>query len=72
MERAWIIASGLCLIAAALFLWRADLDAAFVAATLGVVAWFLNLRARLRKTIIAADDQTPDAESNDIEDQDED
>ena len=72
MERAWIIVSGVCLIVAAAFLWRANLDVAFVAATLGVVAWFLNLRDRLRKTMIAAGDHAPDAESNGSGDEDED
>ncbi|MGB7925780.1 MAG: hypothetical protein WCF57_21255 [Pyrinomonadaceae bacterium] len=72
MERLWVVASGLCLVAAAVFLWRAQMDAAFVAATLGVVAWFLGLRDRLRKTVITAGDPPPAAESNDIGDQDED
>ena len=34
MERAWSILAVLCLIAAALLLWRAHLDAAFVVAAL--------------------------------------
>lgn len=73
MERAWIIVSGLCLIVAAVFLWRAHLDGAFVAASLGVVAWFLSLRVRLRRSIITAGDQPPDAEScSDTGDQNED
>jgi hypothetical protein len=63
MERAWIIVSGMCLVVAAVFLWGAHLDGAFVAATLGVVAWFLGLRVRLRRTIIPAGDHPPDAES---------
>ena len=72
MERAWIIISGLCLIAAAVFVWRAHLDAAFVTAALGCVAWFLSLRQRLRKTIITTDDSTIDEEHIDSGDQDED
>lgn len=72
MERAWIIVSGLCLIVAAVLLWRANVDWAFVVATLGVVAWFLNLRDRLRKTIITAGDQPPDTDNSDAGDQDED
>lgn len=72
MERAWIIVSGLCLIIAALFLWRANVDAAFVAATLGVVAWFLSIRDRLRKTMITAGDHAPNGESNGSGDEDED
>jgi hypothetical protein len=56
MERAWLIAATLCLMAAALFLWRSQvnevyLSAAFIAAALGVVAWLLRLRTQIRKTI---------------------
>jgi hypothetical protein len=47
-ERVWTIAAALMLIMAAVFLWRNNLSAAFVTATLGVVAWFLSYRARLR------------------------
>jgi hypothetical protein len=72
VERAWIIVSGLCLIVATAFLWRANFDAAFVAATFGVVAWFLSIRERLRKTMITAGDHPPDAESNGSGDEDED
>lgn len=43
---------------AAAFLWSAHVDAAFVAATLGAVAWFVSFRARLRKTIIHTDEAT--------------
>lgn len=72
MERAWLIASVLCLMAAAIFLWRAQVDeaywtAVFVAATLGAVAWFLRLRTQLRKII----PPTPDAPADDLEDEDE-
>lgn len=72
MERAWIIVSGLCLIVAAAFLWRANFDVAFVAATLGVVAWFLSICDRLRKTMVAVSDHAPDTESNGSGDEDED
>ena len=72
MERAWIIVSGLCLIVAAAFLWRANFDVAFVAATFGVVAWFLSIRDRLRKTMITAGDHAPGGESNGSGDEDED
>lgn len=76
MERAWLIISTLCLIAAALFLWRAQVDegygrAAFVAATLGCVAWFLRLRTQLRKTIPPAADLPAEQEEK-AEDQYED
>ena len=60
-ERIWIIIAGLCLIVAAIFLLQDNINVAFVAATLGVVAWFLNLRERLRKSIV----MTGDAQESD-------
>ncbi len=65
MERGWTIISGLSMIAAAVLLWRAHVDAAFVAATLGVVAWFLSLRERLRKTTMTTNDTTKHDDSGD-------
>ena len=67
MERVWLIVATLCLIVAALFLWRAQVNelyfnAAFVAAALGVVAWFLRVRAQLRKTIPPAPSMQEDDE----------
>lgn len=65
MERVWSIVSILCLIVAAFFwLGRGNLDWTFVAATLGVVAWFLSLRNRLRSSNIERDDAEFGNESN--------
>ncbi len=65
MERVWAAISILCLMAAASFwLWRGDFDWTFVAATLGVVAWFLSLRNRLRSSNIERDDAEFASESN--------
>ena len=47
-RRRWSFVAGACVVAAALLWPLAGIDAAFVAATLGVVAWFLDQRARLR------------------------
>src|ERR1700747_2347530 len=47
-ERAWVIASGILLVVAAVFVWRNNLSAAFVSAALGACAWFLSYRAKLR------------------------
>lgn len=49
MDWIWSIVAGLSLIVAAIFLLRDDIDATFVAATIGAVAWFIGLRQRLRK-----------------------
>jgi hypothetical protein len=65
MERVWIAISILCLIAAAFFwLGRGNLDRAFVAAALGLVAWFLSLRNRLRSSNIERDNAEFGNESN--------
>ncbi len=41
----------LLLIVAAVFLWRGNLSAAFVIATLGAVTWFLSYRSQLRASV---------------------
>jgi hypothetical protein len=68
-ERIWIIASSLLLIAAAICLWRNNLSAAFVIATLGAVAWFLSYRAQLRRKNAETEkaDEQPDSEEFDEE-----
>lgn len=77
IERGWIYAAGICLVSAAIFLARENLNAAFVAATLGVVAWFLNVRNHLKRNVIPADDpedeeieEQPIDESDEIEERD--
>jgi Flp pilus assembly protein TadB len=49
VERLWLAAAAAFLIAAALMLLRSHTDAAFVTAALGVCAWFLNVRDRLKR-----------------------
>ena len=44
----WIVISILALGAAAVMLLKGEVNAAFVAATLGAVAWFLNYRSRIQ------------------------
>jgi uncharacterized membrane protein YhfC len=66
----WTIASIVCLIVAGLFLYRRNFDAAFVLAALGAVAWFLNYRAQIRKTI-PAETETTREEADASEDVDE-
>ena len=52
-ERIFTIVSGLLLLTALVLLWRNNLSAAFVIATLGIVAWFLSYRAQLRAKMVA-------------------
>ena len=69
----WMILSGICILAAAFFLLRGELNTAFVIATLGIVAWFLNYRIQLKSIVDAADRERNDWEENkDGEDPDED
>jgi hypothetical protein len=62
-ERAWMIASALFLIVAAICLWRNNLSAAFVIAALGACAWFLSYRAQMRSKIV--DDNESNEEPED-------
>ena len=50
-----MIASGICIVVAAFFLLRGELNSAFVTATLGIVAWFLNYRLQMKAITDAAD-----------------
>ena len=52
--RVWRGIVGVCLIAVMFLLWDNRLDAAFVVATLGAVAWFMPLRNRLHRARIEA------------------
>ena len=51
MKNFWIALSATCFAAAAFLLWRKHLDAAFVIATIGALAWFLNYRSRLKELL---------------------
>ncbi len=48
------IAGVICALAAAALLWRGQTESAFVVAVVGVIAWFLGLRNRLRRAGIVA------------------
>lgn len=47
MQKVWIAVAVGGVLAAALFAWQGNFSATFVAATIGVVAWFLNYRGQL-------------------------
>lgn len=70
MERALMIIAALCLAAAIVFLWRENLDAVIVAATLSAVAWFMSLRDQLRKSLIPSD-EAAEGEKEEAGDRDE-
>jgi uncharacterized membrane protein len=64
-ERVFTIIAGLLLLTAAVMLWWDNLTAAFVTATLGIVAWFLSFRAQARARVAA---ESPVERDEDIED----
>lgn len=50
-----MIVAGVCIVVAAVFLLRRDLNTALVIAVVGLLAWFLNYRAQMKAVITAAD-----------------
>jgi len=62
MERIWIIVAAVMVIVAATLLWRNNVSAAFVTATLGAVAWFLSYRAQIRSRLAASEADSGEAE----------
>lgn len=49
LSRVWLVISFVCLAIAAGCFWSLKFDAAFVFAALGVIAWFMNLRGRMKR-----------------------
>ena len=61
-ERIWIMVAAVMVAVAGAFLWRNNMSAAFVTATLGAVAWFLSYRAQIRARLAATEADIEDAE----------
>ena len=68
IERLWMIASGILLLLAAVFVWRNNLSAAFVTAALGACAWFLSYRSELKKKIEDDESNTEDDYEDETDD----
>jgi predicted membrane protein len=64
IERIWIIVAAIMVIVAATFLWRNNMSAAFVTATLGAVAWFLSYRAQIRAKLAATETEEPEIDED--------
>ena len=71
MSSLWLILAGICILAAAAFLLRGQFDAAFVAAVIGLVSWFLNYRAQVAESLATDEPQERD-EQKGVDDSDED
>ncbi|MGH9879898.1 MAG: hypothetical protein ACRD6N_00580 [Pyrinomonadaceae bacterium] len=51
MKLFWMIVAGVAIVVAAVFLWLGDFNKAFVAAAIGLVAWFLNYRMQIKQQL---------------------
>lgn len=68
-ERIWIMLAAVLVIVAAALLWRNNVSAAFVTATLGAVAWFLSYRVQMRTKIAATESDPREQETNETSDE---
>ncbi len=57
MKTFWMIIAVLCITVAAVFLLRGDFDTAFVVATIGSIAWFLNFRSQMTEITNVSDSE---------------
>jgi hypothetical protein len=65
MKKFWIVLSAACFAVAAFALWQHHMDASFIIAAIGGLAWFLNYRSRLKELIAEPDiPTTQTGESN--------
>ena len=58
VKRLWMIVSWVCFTIGVIFLYRGDLDKAFIAGVIGCVAWFLSYRAQMKELVTLADEQS--------------
>jgi hypothetical protein len=58
VKRLWMIVSWVCFIIGVIFLYRGDLDKAFIAGVIGCLAWFLSYRAQMKELVALADEQS--------------
>ena len=68
-ERIWIILAAAMVIVAGAFLWRNNVSAAFVTATLGAVAWFLSYRVQMHAKLAAVEEDPREKEINEKSDE---
>lgn len=66
-ERRWSIVAGVCLVAAAALWLFVGVDAAFVVATFGVLAWFWDQRNRIERRSIESGGGRREADDEDEE-----
>lgn len=66
-----MITAGACILIAAVFIFRGEFNAAFVAAVIGLLSWFLNYRAQVSHALEAEElGQDNDQEGGNNSDED--
>jgi uncharacterized membrane protein len=55
MKTFWMTIAGVAIAVAAFLLLLGNLNAAFVVAAIGLIAWFLNYRVQMKETVLKAD-----------------
>ena len=70
MKAFWMAIAVACLVAAAVALWQWQLNAAFVIATIGVVAWFLRYRGDLKRSLPDEEEPRDEDVESDLSDED--
>ena len=65
----WSVAAMLCAVAGGALLLLGHQDWAFAAAVLGVVAWFMNVRAQLHRANVGRDEERARDEDEGVEDE---
>jgi hypothetical protein len=64
IERFWMFIAVAGVLLGGVFLWRNNMSAAFVTATLGAVSWFLSYRAQIRAKIATSEGDLSDSEAD--------
>jgi hypothetical protein len=68
-ERIWIMLAAVMVAVAGAFLWRNNVSAAFVTATLGAVAWFLSYRVQMHAKLAATEEGSNEQETHEEADE---
>ena len=67
MKHFWLSISAVCVVAAGIALWREDVNAAFVIATVGVLAWFLRYRSEIRSELKKSENEVSIQDDHELE-----
>ena len=65
MKLVWMIIAGVGVVTAIILVMQGNLNAAFVAASLGAVAWFLSYRSQMKEVIGKTEEELQDDSKQD-------